>query len=114
MSDRPGTLGPVIEEPDPGPQGPLVEFPPLAARVRTAVTVLAALALVAVVIDGLVNGLSFTVMIRWLSAFVVGLVVVVGVNVALHALRGAGAAQRQGERLAGDDVGLVPPRRRSD
>jgi len=104
----------VIEEPDPSPRGPIVEFPRLAARVRTSVAVLAALALVAVLVDGLVNGLSFTVMIRWLSAFVVGLVVVIGVNVALHALRGAGTAQRQGERLAGDDVGLVPPRRRSD
>lgn len=90
------------------------DFPALAARLRTVAGVLAVAALLAIVIDGAVRGLSFSVMILWLSVFVAGLVIATAISVALHALRGADAAQRRGERLAGDDVGFLPRRRPQD
>lgn len=67
-------------------------------------------ALIAIVIDGMLNGLSFAVMLRWAGAAVIGLLLLAMIGVAVHALRGAGSAQRRGERLAADDVGLMPRR----
>ena len=90
----------------------VVAFPPLAARLRATAAVLAVATLLAMVVDGVVRGLSFGAMVVWVSVFVGSLVVVTAVTVALHALRGADRAQRRGERLSGDDVGLVPRRRR--
>jgi hypothetical protein len=92
------------------PTSRLIEFSPLAARLRTVASVLAVAALLAIVVDGMIRGLSFGVMVLWLSVFVVGLVLAAAVSLAVHALRGANSAQRRGERLAGDDVGWMPRR----
>lgn len=89
---------------------------PLGRRLWTAATILGGLALVAVVVDSLFlseGGLSFGVMARWGGAGLALFVLVAAALVGLHAYRGADAAQRRGERLAGDDVGLLPGRRRS-
>ena len=72
---------------------------------------LAVLALVALVVDGLANGLSFAIMARWAGVFLLAMTLSAAVLVAVHALRGADDAQRRGERLSGGDVGLIPPRR---
>lgn len=89
----------------------LGDFPSLGTRLRTLATGLAVAALLAIVVDGMVRGLSFASMVLWVSVFAVCLLVGAAVSVALHALRGAGTAQRRGERLSGDDVGLFPRRR---
>jgi hypothetical protein len=91
-----------------------VEFTPLARRLRAVAAGLAVVTLLAIVIDGMVRGLSFGGMILWLSVFVASLLLAVAVVVALHALRGAGTAQQRGERLSGDDVGLLPRGRTRD
>jgi hypothetical protein len=90
----------------------LVDFPRLAARLRVAVVVLGILALAGAVGEGLISGLTFAVLIRWGSGFLAALLVSSAVLTALSAYRGADTAQRRGERLSGEDVGLVPPRRR--
>jgi len=95
---------------DSGPQ-----IGPLGRRLWTVATVLGVLALIGVVVDALVfseGGLSFGVMARWGGAALALFVVSAAALVALHAYRGAEAAQRRGERLSGDDVGLLPTRRR--
>lgn len=92
----------------------LLDFAALAARLRTVTVVLAVLAVAATVIDGLLGGLTFGVMLRWAGVFVVAMLLCAGVSVAVQALRGVDAAQRRGERLSGGDVGLVPPRRPRD
>lgn len=89
----------------------VVEFPPLAGRLRATAAVLAVGTLLAMVVDGVVRGLSFGAMVVWVSVFVVTFLISAAVTVALHALRGADRAQRRGDRLSGDDVGLVPRRR---
>jgi hypothetical protein len=96
------------------PQEPprLVAFSAVAGWVRVGAGVLAVLALIGVVVDGLVNGLTFGVMVRWLSLLVVGILLLAGVSAAVSAVRGASAVQRRGERLSGEDVGLLPPRRK--
>jgi hypothetical protein len=96
------------------PQDPprLVSFGALAGWVRIGAGVLAVLALIGVVVDGLMSGLSFGLMVRWLSLLVVGILLLTGVSAAVTAVRGASAAQRRGERLSEHDVGLLPPRRR--
>jgi len=93
----------------PARAGALLDFRPLAARLQTVAGVLALATLVAIVVDGLRNGLSFAIMGRWIGLFVAVLLVAAAVSVALHALSGLGAAGRRGERLAGDDVRLLPP-----
>lgn len=90
----------------------VVAFPPLAARLRAIAAVLAVATLLAMVVDGIVRGLSFGAMVVWVSVYGGSLLIATAVLVALHALRGADRAQRRGERLSGDDVGLVPRRRR--
>jgi hypothetical protein len=102
------TTGPTPLE----PEGARIAFTPLAQRLRRAAGVLAVLALVGLVVHGLLRGLSFAVMGLWAGVFVVGLVLATAVLVALHALHGTATAQARGERLSGDDVGLLPPRRR--
>lgn len=89
-----------------------IAFPPLAARLRSVAGGLAAATLLAIIVDGMVRGLDFTRMGLWLSIFAVCLLVATAITVAVHALRGAGAAGRRGERLSSDDVGLLPRRRR--
>ena len=117
----PGITGPhpsyhvrVSEGASQEPTPRLVEFTPLAGRLRGIAAWLAVATLLAIVVDGMVRGLSFASMILWLSVFVAGLLIATAVAVALHALRGAGAAQQRGERLAGDDVGLLPRGRTRD
>ncbi|MGH8885042.1 MAG: hypothetical protein ACRDYX_07700 [Egibacteraceae bacterium] len=95
-------------------EGGLLDFRALAGRLGGAAAVLGVVAVVGVVIDGLQSGLTFAVMVRWTGVFVLGLLLVVAVFVAAHALRGADAAQRRGDSLSGPDVGLVPPRRPRD
>lgn len=90
----------------------LLAFGPLLARLQTAAGVLAVLALAAIVVDGLRNGLSFAIMGRWIGVYVAAMLVASAVAVAVHALGGAGRAQRRGERLSSPDVGLAPRRRR--
>lgn len=89
------------------------DLAPLGTRLRSVATWLALGTLVAIVVDGMVRGLDFTRMGLWLSVFAVCLLVAAAVTVAIHALRGAGAAGRRGERLSSDDVGLLP-RKRAD
>lgn len=57
-------------------------------------------------------GGSWDTVVRWGTGAVALFGLVAGVLTALHALSGASRAQQRGQRLAGDDVGLVP--RRSD
>lgn len=92
----------------------LMDFRALARRLGGAAAVLGVVAIVGVVVDGLQSGLTFGVMVRWTGAFALGLLLVTAVLVAVHALRGADAAQRRGESLSGPDVGLMPPRRSRD
>ncbi len=97
----------------PSDAGP--EIGPLGRRLWTVATVLGVLALIGVVVDSLIlsdGGLSFGVMARWGGLGLALFVVAAAVFVALHAYRGAEAAQRRGERLASEDVGLLPRRRR--
>lgn len=89
----------------------LVDFGTVGAVMRPAAAVLALGALAGVVWEGLTEGLTFGVLARWGGLLVAGLLVVAAVATALSALRGMGRAQRRGERLAGRDVRLTPPRR---
>ena len=86
----------------------------MGARVRLAAAVLAVPALAGLVIEGLVAGLTFGAMLRWATIWVAGVLATAALLTALSAYRGADRAQRRGERLAGSDVGLVPPRRPRD
>lgn len=92
----------------------IVDYGPLAGRLGTAAAILAALAFVGVVVEGVRSGLTFALMFRWAALFVVAFLLVAAVQTAGHALGGAGRAQRRGERLSGPGVGLVPPRRPRD
>lgn len=98
------------KEPTDRPRARIADFPPLAARLRGLAAVLGVATLLAMVVDGVLRGLSFGSMVLWVSVYVVCLVVTAAVTVAVHALRGADTAQRRGERLSGDDVGLMPRR----
>lgn len=112
--------------PDPAPEpssatpAPIVDFSRAARRVRRSAGVLGTLALVGWVVVGLVTGgpdpadLGAWVGLALLGMFVVEVVVVGG-----SAARGMLNAGDRGQRLAGGDVGLLPPqlsrtRRRSD
>jgi hypothetical protein len=78
---------------------------------RAVAVAVVVLTLVAIIVDGMLNGLSFGMMLRWTGLAVLILLALAIGSVAVHALRGAGSAQRQGERLSSDDVGLRPRRR---
>lgn len=97
-----------VHQPERAP-GPLLDFRPLAVRLQAVAGVLAVATLVAIVVDGLRNGLSFAIMGRWIGLFVAVVLVVAAVSVAVHALAGLGAAGRRGERLGSDDVRMAPP-----
>lgn len=90
----------------------IVAFGPLAGRIGTAAGVLAVLAFVGVVIQGVQQGLSFGLMGRWGALWLIAVAFSAALLAAVHALGGANRAQRRGERLAGHDVGLWPSRRR--
>lgn len=70
------------------------------------------LALGAAVVEGLVGGLTFAVLLRWGAAYVAALLLAAAVLVAAQVWRGPGAAQRRGHHLSASEVGLAPPRRR--
>lgn len=107
------TAGSTPSGPTPGhpEQRRLLDFAALAGRLRVAGGVLAVLALVGVIVEGLRTGLTFGAMLKWSGILVAAFLAVAALLVAYHAYRGAGAAQRRGERLSGPDVGLTPPRR---
>jgi hypothetical protein len=84
----------------------------LARWLRMVAIGLAFLAIFAAVIDGLVRGLTFAVLARWAGAYLAAWLLVSAAVVAVDAGRRATGAQRRGERLSDEDVGLVPPRRR--
>lgn len=96
------------------PDDGLGDFHLLGRRLRWAAAVVGALTVLAVLVAGLRGGLSAGDVLRWIGAGVVVLLVAAAVLGGLHALRAAGSAQRRGERLSGDDVGLLPPRRRPE
>jgi hypothetical protein len=79
---------------------------------RTVAIGLIFVAVLAAVIDGLVRGLTFAVLARWAGVYLAAWLIVSAAVVAIDAARRASAAQRRGERLSDDDVGLIPPRRR--
>lgn len=56
---------------------------------RAAATLLAVVALAGIVVDGLANGLSFAVMVRWVGGAALALVVAALLLTAYRALRGA-------------------------
>ncbi len=72
--------------------------------------VVAAAALLGCVVDGVLNGLTFELMGRWVGIFVVVMVAAAAITTALHALGGADRAGRRGERLSSVDVGIAPRR----
>jgi hypothetical protein len=90
--------------------GPLVDFTGLPARLQAVGVGLAALALLGCVVDGVLNGLTFALMARWVGIFGGALLLATAVTTALHALGGAGRASARGERLASPDVGVAPRR----
>jgi hypothetical protein len=89
-------------------------FAGLVWRLRTAAGVLAVAALIGVVTDGLLHGLTFTVMAVWATLLVVAVLVAAAVVVAVDAYRRAHDARAGGERLSGGDVGLWPGRQGRD
>jgi hypothetical protein len=93
-------------------RAPVIDTEGLAARLRMLAVVVGGLTFVGVVADGLVQGLTFAVLGRWVGISLAALLVLSALVVAVDAFQGVSAAQRRGDRLSGDDVGLVPPRRR--
>lgn len=89
---------------------PLVDFSTLPGRVRSVALPLGALALVACIADGALNGLTFALMGRWVGVYAVVTVLAAAIVTAVHALRGADAAAKRGERLSAHDVGITPRR----
>jgi hypothetical protein len=93
----------------------LVDYRALAGRLATAALVLGAVAFVAIVWQGVQQGLSFRLMGSWVARYLVAFLVVAAVLTATHAVRGARGVYRRGDRLRSDDVGLLPRRpRRTD
>jgi hypothetical protein len=90
---------------------PLLDFAAPLARLRRLAPAIGALAVVGATADALTGGLSVGVAVRWLTAAAAMTLAALAVLTALHALTGADRAQRRGERLAGEDVGLLPARR---
>jgi len=88
----------------------LIDFAALAGQLRAAVKVVGAAALFGAAAQSARMGIDGAVLLRWLTAFVALTLLCAAVLVALHAYRGATRVHERGERLAGDDVGLIPPR----
>ncbi len=103
---QPGTPGGA--PPDPAP---LLDFAAVRARLRRLVLGAAVVAVVGMGAEAVTGGAVGAVLGRWVGVF--GVLVLLGAAavVALSALGGADRVQRRGERLAGDDVGFLPPRR---
>lgn len=110
MTGRDGTDG---DRAATGDQVDLVDWGRTARRMRASSLILTGVVLSGWLVTGLLgDGLTAKALSAWVGAglgalFVVELVVVGG-----SALRGMLRAGERGERLASDDVGLLPPRRR--
>lgn len=90
--------------------GPLVDFAATARRVRLSSVVLGSLAVGAWLASSLVAGsVRFGALGAWLGGALFGMFLVEVVVVGGSALRGMLHAGDRGERLAGGDVGLLPP-----
>jgi hypothetical protein len=88
----------------------LVDYTRTARRMRTSAMVLGAVGLAGWLVTGFVaGGLTLGGLGAWLAMVVLGMFVVEVVVVGGSALRGMLRAGDQGERLAGGDVGLLPP-----
>lgn len=89
---------------------PIVDFARAAHRIRLSATVLGAAALVAWVVVGLLTGGPDPADLGgWAALVLAGMFLVEVVVVGGSALRGMLRAGDRGERLAGGDVGLLPP-----
>jgi hypothetical protein len=93
------------------PDDPLLDFAALSGRLGRVVPIVAALAVLGAAGELVTAGASLALVVRWASIFVALLLAVLAVLTATHALGGADRAQRRGERLASDDVRLLPPPR---
>lgn len=98
-------------------QEPIVDFTRAARRLRVSAVVLGAGAVVGWITTGLVtDGLVLGDLGTWVGLALLGMFLVELVVVGGSALRGMLRAGDRGDRLAGGDVGLLPPqltRRRS-
>ena len=94
-----------------GAPRPLVDFSDLPGRLQTMAGALALLTLLACIVDGAINGLTFALMGRWAGIFIALALLGTAVVTGLHAAGGADRAARRGERLSSPDVGLAPRRR---
>ena len=95
---------------------PLVDWRSLGRRVGRVAVAIAAVAVLGAVVTGLVSGWSRSVALTWAFLGVAGVLVAAMVLAGWSALRGMLRAGERGERLAGGDVGMIPPqlRRRGD
>lgn len=93
---------------------PLLDFAALARRLRVLTAAVGALAGAGVAVESALGAAIVPAVVRWATGALVVLVLGTAVFVALHAYRAADTAQRRGERLSADDVGLAPPRRQRE
>ena len=89
-------------------QDRLVDFRVVVRRLFWAAVVLAAGAVVGATVQGVIRGLTFAVLVQWTALFALAFVIVGAGLLAAHAIGGARAARRRGERLASNDIGLAP------
>lgn len=91
---------------------PLLDVPALARRLRLVAGGMVVVAAIGLLVEVVLGGSVLAAVMRWAGGTVaLALVVTVGL-VAAQAYRAADTAQRRGQRLSSDGVGLVPPRRR--
>ncbi|HWH32727.1 MAG TPA: hypothetical protein VNU01_08645 [Egibacteraceae bacterium] len=88
----------------------LIDFEALTEQLRKAVAAIGMAAFVGAVAQTLRSGVDAGALLRWLTAFIALSVLAGAVLVAWHAYRGAVRSHGRGERLSGEDVGVVPPR----
>lgn len=92
------------------PDAPIVDFSRAARRVRRSAAVLGSLALVAWVVVGVATGGPDPADLgAWIGVALLGMFLVEVVVVGGSAARGMLNAGDRGQRLAGGDVGLLPP-----
>lgn len=90
--------------------GPIVDFPRAARRLRASAIVLGTAAVVGWVVAGVAgDGVHVADLGGWIGAALLGMFLVELVVVGGSALAGMLRAGDRGERLAGRDVGLLPP-----
>lgn len=88
----------------------LVDYARAARRIRTSAVALGSLAVVGWVVTGLATeGVAVDDLGTWIGVALFGMFLVELVVVGGSALRGMLRAGDRGERLAGGDVGLLPP-----